>query len=92
MAGRVRLGVAVGLGLGVGLCVGGLALGGLSWSTRQRVCEAPGTAECDAERATFAQVARLQALSGLGLVLVGTGALLFTRRASRPEDLQGAER
>ena len=85
MAGRVRLGIAVGLGLGVGLCLGGLSLSGLSWRTRGQPCEAPGTAECAAELASFAQVARLLSLAGVGLLLVGAGTLVFTRRAARPE-------
>jgi hypothetical protein len=75
-------GVSRGLvnGVMLGLTGGALVLGVFSIQNAQRECEFPGTMECLFEMDAWAQIARLQALSSLGLILVAAGLFLFRLR------------
>lgn len=70
-------------GLAAGLLLASVVLGVLALNNQRVDCAGLPQQQCDFERATMGEVARLQALGALGLACLGGGLALWARSARR---------
>lgn len=70
-------------GLAAGLLLASIALGVLALQNQRVDCAGLPRQQCDFERATLGEVARMQALGALGLACLGGGLALWARSARR---------